>query len=211
MIEGIACVVLVGGESRRMGTDKASLDLNGRTMVERVIEVVRPLFKELYIGAHKDASLGEASGLPVIVDTLPGRGPALGVCAALEKATEEWVFVVSCDLPMLSAKLIEYLATLTEGVDAVIPLIAGRAQTTCALYSRACLVPLSERVATNDKGARSLTRFLEETEGLRVRYVDEEELKEIDSSMESFADIDTPEDLEEAEERLRSKEKDEDG
>lgn len=201
--------MLVGGESRRMGKDKASLDLAGKEMVERVIEVVRPLFRELYIGAHEDASLGEAYGLPVIIDSLPGRGPALGVCAALEEATEEWVFIVSCDMPMLSATLIEYLATLTEGVDAVVPFIGGkggRAQTTCAFYSRACLVPLSERIASGDKGARSLTRFLSETEGLRVRYVSEVELNEIDPSTDSFIDVDTPEELEEVEERLRRNE-----
>ncbi len=206
MIEGISCVVLVGGESRRMGVDKASLDLSGKAMVERVLYVVRPLFKDIYIGAHEESSLGEAYGLPVIIDTLPGRGPALGVCAALEEAGTEWVFIVSCDLPMLSAGVIEFLATLTEGVDAVVPLIEGRAQTTCAIYSRACLVPLAERVASGDKGSRSLTRFLEETEGLRVRYVTEVELTEIDSCVESFIDIDTPEDLEEAKERLRSRE-----
>ncbi len=211
MIEGIACVVLVGGESRRMGKDKASLDLAGKEMVGRVIEVVRPLFKQLYIGAHEDTSLGEANGLSVIIDSLPGRGPALGVCAALEEVTQEWVFIVSCDMPMLSAKVIEYLATLTEGVDAVVPLIAGRAQTTCAFYSRACLVPLSERIASGDKRARGLTLFLSETEGLRVRYVSEVELNEIDSSTDSFIDVDTPKELEEAEERLRSKEKHEDG
>jgi len=203
MIDDIACVVLVGGESRRMGEDKASLNLNGKAMVERVIEVVRPLFKLLYIGAHEDGSLYKASGLPVIVDTLAGRGPALGVCAALEEVSEEWVFIVSCDLPMLSAGVIKYLATLTEGFDAVVPLIGGRAQTTCAFYSRACLVPLSERVAAGEKGGRSLTRFLEETEGLRVRYVTEAELGEIDPSTDSFIDVDTPGELEEAEERLR--------
>jgi molybdopterin-guanine dinucleotide biosynthesis protein A len=206
MIDFIACVVLVGGESKRMGTDKASLVLDGTTLVERVIEVVRPIFKKVYIGAHEDSSSGEAYGLPVIVDTLPGRGPVLGVCAALEEAKEEWVFIVSCDLPMLSSKLIEFLATKTEGVDAVVPLIDGRAQTTCALYSRACLHPLSELVGSGEKGSRSLTRFLEETEGLRVRYVSEEELSKIDTDMESFADVDTPDDLEEAKERLRREE-----
>lgn len=206
MIDDIACVVLVGGESRRMGENKASVDLAGKALVERVLDVVRPLFSELYIGAHEESVSGKAYGLPVIVDTLPGRGPALGVCAALDKVSLEKVFIISCDLPMLSARVIEYLATLTEGYDAVVPMIEGRIQTTCAIYSRACLAPLEEQVSSNEKGARGLTRFLKETEGLKVRYVTEEELKSIEDSVESFADVDTPEDLEEAKERLRSRE-----
>jgi molybdopterin-guanine dinucleotide biosynthesis protein A len=206
MIEGVACVVLVGGESRRMGEDKARVDLAGKAMVERVLDVVRPLFKELYIGAHEDGLLCDAYGLPTVIDTLPGRGPVLGVCAALDKAREERVFVVSCDLPMLSAQVIEYLATQVEGVDAVVPMIGGRAQTTCAIYSRACLAPLEERLSSNEKGARSLNRFLEKTEGLKVRYVTEDELSKIDNDLESFVDVDTPQELLEAKRKLgRSK------
>ncbi len=206
MIDDIACVVLIGGESRRMGEDKASLDLAGKALVERVLDVVRPLFSEIYIGAHEESTLGKAYGLPVIVDTLPGRGPALGVCAALDKASAEKVFIVSCDLPMLSGRVIEYLATLTEGFDAVVPMVEGRIQTTCAIYSRACLAPLEERVSSTEKGGRSLARFLEETEGLKVRYVTEDELKSIENGVGSFADVDTPQDLEEAREKLRSRE-----
>lgn len=206
IIGDIACVVLVGGESRRMGEDKASADLAGKPLVERVLDVVRPLFAEIYIGAHEESASGELYGLPVIVDTLPGRGPALGVCAALDKVSLEKVFIVSCDLPMLSTEVIEYLAKESEGFDAVVPMIDGRAQTTCAIYSRACLAPLEERVSSNEKGGRGLTRFLEETEGLKVRYVTEVELKNIENSVESFVDVDTPEDLEEAKEKLgRSK------
>jgi molybdopterin-guanine dinucleotide biosynthesis protein A len=205
MIKGIACVVLVGGESRRMGEDKASLDLAGKAMVERVLDIVRPLFAELYIGAHEDSSLGDAYGLPTVIDSLPGRGPALGVCAALEKASVERVFVVSCDLPMLKREVVEYLTTMVEGAegfDVIVPRIDERAQTTCAIYSRACLAPLEERLSSNEKRARSLNRFLTETEGLKVRYVDAQELSSIEGGVESFADVDTPEDLKEAKQKL---------
>jgi molybdopterin-guanine dinucleotide biosynthesis protein A len=206
MIKGVACVVLVGGESRRMGEDKASVDLAGKALVERVLDVVLPLFAEIYIGAHEDSVLGDAYGLPTVIDTLPGRGPALGVCAALDKAKEEKVFVVSCDLPMLNGEVVEYLAAQVEGFDAVAARIGGRVQTTCAIYSRACLAPLEERLSTGGKQARSLARFLEETEGLKVRYVDEDELSMLDHGVESFIDVDTPEDLQEVSRKLgRSK------
>jgi molybdopterin-guanine dinucleotide biosynthesis protein A len=202
MIEKVACVVLVGGESRRMGEDKASVDLAGKALVERVLDVVRPLFKELYIGAHENGVLGNIYGLPTVIDTLPGRGPALGVCAALEKASVERVFVVSCDLPMLKGEVVEYLASQVDGFDVIVPRIDGRAQTTCAIYSRACLAPLEERLSSNEKRARSLNRFLTETEGLKVRYVDEDELSTIEGGIESFADVDTPQELKEAKQKL---------
>ena len=206
MINGIACVVLVGGESRRMGEDKARAELAGKALVERVLDVVRPLFSELYIGAHDDTALGDSYGLPTVIDTLPGRGPALGVCSALENARAELVFVVSCDLPMLSANVIEFLASKAEGFDVVVPRIDGRAQTTCAIYSRACLAPLEERLSTGEKKLRSLNRFLEETEGLKVLYVDEDELSLIDNGTQSFADVDTPQELAEAIQKVRRSE-----
>ncbi|MBE9531571.1 MAG: molybdenum cofactor guanylyltransferase [Proteobacteria bacterium] len=202
MIDKVACVVLVGGESRRMGEDKASVDLAGKALVERVLDVVRPLFNHLYIGAHTDSKLGDAYGLPTVIDTLPGRGPALGVCAALERAEEERVFVISCDLPSLNARVVEYLIEQADGFDVVAARIDGRVQTTCAIYSRACLAPLEERISTKEKGARSLNRFLEETEGLKVRYVDEQELKNIEGGIESFVDVDTPEELRVAKQKI---------
>lgn len=197
MIEGASCVVLIGGESRRMGTDKAAVELSGRKLLDHVLDAVLPIFDEVFIGAHDDdPSLIKTlpAGVRVVRDTLPGRGPALGVCSALEAAKNPWVFVVSCDVPMLSGGLVEALALLRENFDAVVPYVKGGPEPTCAFYSKTLLAPLKESVLA---GKRGLAYFLKEAEakGLNIRYADGEELKQADPGLLSFTDIDTPEDL----------------
>ena len=100
-------MVLVGGESRRMGEDKASLDLAGKALVERVLDVVRPLFAELYIGAHEDSSLGDAYGLAYGNRQPAGAWPgAWCMRGPREGQRGERLFVLSCDLPMLRAEVV---------------------------------------------------------------------------------------------------------
>lgn len=197
MIEGASCVVLIGGESRRMGTDKAAVELSGRKLLDYVLGAVLPLFGEVFIGAHDDNPLlfkTLPTGVRVVRDTLPGRGPALGVCSALEAAKNPWVFVVSCDVPMLSSGLVEALALLRDDNDAVVPYVNGGPEPTCAFYLKTLLTPLKESVL---EGKRGLSYFLKEAEakGLNIRYADGEELKKADPGLLSFTDIDTPEDL----------------
>ncbi len=196
MIEDASCVVLVGGESRRMGTDKALVELGGARLVERVLDVVMPLFSDVMIGAHKETGHVESlrPGVRVVTDFLEGRGPALGVASALSAAKSDWLFVISCDVPRLSGELVKTLAGMRSGVEAVIPVVDGRSQTMCAFYSSKCLTPLTERVK---EGRRSIDGFLKDTE-LPVRYVSEDELLDADPDLLSFMDVDTPEELEKA-------------
>lgn len=196
LIENSGCVILAGGESKRMGRNKAGAELVGRTLVERVAVTVRPLFDELYLSLNPEGYEITVDGFTVLPDTLSGRGPALGVCSALEKSKNEWVFIVGCDHPFLSATVVKYLSELREGHDAVVPVVKDKTQTICAFYKKSCLAPLKERV---ERGERGLMRFLKETDGLKIRYVDEASLLQADRELVSFIDVDTEEDLKKAE------------
>ena len=203
MIGEATCVVLVGGQSRRMGSDKASSTACGVSLLERVLDVVVPLFDEVLIGAHEEGLYGDKvrRGARVVIDSLPGRGPALGVSKALGEAKNPWVFVVSCDVPLLRPALVERLATFREGSDAVVPEAGGRAQTMCAFYSKNCLALLTRRI---EEGRRGLTAFLKEP-SLSVRFVTEAELKGADPALYSFMDVDTPGELERMEALIKEK------
>jgi molybdopterin-guanine dinucleotide biosynthesis protein A len=196
LIEDAACVILAGGESRRMGRNKAQAELVGRTLVERVALTVSPLFEERMLSLNPEGYQISVDGFTVLADTLPGRGPALGVCSALERSKEDWVFVVGCDHPFLSATVVKYLSELRDGHDAVVPVVKGKTQTICAFYKKSCLAPLKQRV---ERGERGLMRFLKESDGLKVRYVDEASLLQADRELVSFIDVDTEEDLKKAE------------
>jgi molybdopterin-guanine dinucleotide biosynthesis protein A len=201
LIEGVTCVILVGGESRRMGSSKARTELAGKAMLERVIAQVRPLFEEVIISTHKEHF--SFPGIKVVKDALPGRGPAIGLCSTLTKAQNPWVFVIGCDQPLVQPKLVQRLAALREGYDCVVPKVGGRVQSLCALYKKRCFLYLTERIL---RGERGLVSFLEETAGLRIRYVEEGELREADPELKSFMDVDTREELKEAEKILKNQE-----
>jgi molybdopterin-guanine dinucleotide biosynthesis protein A len=201
LIEGVSCVILAGGESRRMGTNKAHTELAGEAMLKRVLARVRHIFPEVIISTHDEPF--SFPGIPVIKDAITGRGPAVGLCTTLARARNPWVFLIGCDQPLVRPELIRYLAGLRDGYDTVVPEVSGRVQTLCALYKKSCLAPLTERIT---KGERGLAAFLRKTEGLRVRYVGEMELREADPGLKSFMDVDTREDLDEAEKILNSEE-----
>jgi molybdopterin-guanine dinucleotide biosynthesis protein A len=184
-----------------MGTNKASVELNGKAMLERVLERLGGIFTEVIISAHGDERYSYP-GIPVVTDALKGRGPAVGLCSALAVASNPWVFIVACDQPLVSPELARKLAGMREGFDCVVPRAGGKVQTTCAMYNRTCLHPLTERVK---KGSRGLVSFLRETP-LRVRYVEDGELRTADPELKSFIDVDTPEDVGKAEKIIKPKE-----
>jgi molybdopterin-guanine dinucleotide biosynthesis protein A len=203
ILNDLSCVILVGGESRRIGTDKARVELKGKKLFSHVFEKLAPLFNDIMIGAHDQEypidALGDIKGARFITDqgfASDERGPALGLCSALDAALNPWVFTVACDHPLIVPALIEYMATLKDNFDCVVPITGGKLQPLFALYNKNCLAPLGERIKNAEtKKGRSLYGFLKETKGLRVKYITEDEAKNIDPDLTSFIDIDTQEEL----------------
>jgi molybdopterin-guanine dinucleotide biosynthesis protein A len=184
-----------------MGSSKARVELAGKALLERVLAQVRPLFPEVIISTREEPF--SFPGIPVVKDEFSGRGPAIGLCSALARAHHPWVFVIGCDQPLVRPELVRYLAALRDSHDSVVPLVSGKVQTLCALYKKSCIPPLKTRIL---RGERGLVSFLRETEGLSVRYVDEGELRRADPGLKSFLDLDTREDLLEAERILKNQE-----
>lgn len=193
-ITDVTLVVLTGGESRRMGTDKSHVVFEGKPLVEHVLDELAPLFEEVLISAHDDNyDLPSVySGLPVITDDTLERGPAIGLRSALKHASNDYVFLISCDVPFVRSPLVRRLVELKDDFDSVAPVARGRVQTTFALYSKKCLSVISRRI---DEGRRGIVSLLKEEDSLNVRFVEEEELREADPGLKSFFDIDTPEEL----------------
>ena len=193
-IQGVSCVVLTGGESKRMGADKAYVQLAGRTLIERVLTTVTPLFDDVMIsGRDKTVKI---NGTRFVKDRHTGRGPAIGLCAAMQEARHPYLFVIACDMPFVLPRLIKFLASNPDGYDVVMPMCGGRPEPLCALYSKACLKALAGRV---ENGERGLVSFIENTPGLKVRRISEQELWKIDPDLRSFVDIDSSDALAEAE------------
>jgi len=195
MIADCTAIIMAGGESQRMGRDKANLVLGKQTLLQHVVSIVQPLFPQLLVSVREPRT---DIDLPQICDEYANAGPLAGLCAGLVQATTSWVFAVATDMPFVQTALIETLAQQRTGFQAVVPVVHGYPQPLAAFYSASCLEAIQGLLS--GPGKHSLRAALEQ---LNVRYVDESELLATDPGLRSFFDLDTPQDLAMAKQRER--------
>ncbi|MBI4278658.1 MAG: molybdenum cofactor guanylyltransferase [Armatimonadetes bacterium] len=194
-------IVLAGGQSARMGRPKALLEIGGRRLIDRVVEVLRDLFPEVILvtGAPEPYL---SLGLQIVPDALPERRSLVGVYSGLLATSGTHAFVCACDLPFLNGDLIRYMcALLGEQVsawDAVVPHCRGEHEPLHAVYGKGCLEAMRRTI---DAGRRNTAFFGE----VRVREVTEDEVARFDPRFLSFVNVNTPGEYEEAR-RIAAKE-----
>jgi len=131
----VEAFVLAGGHSRRMGRDKALIEWEGSTLIERALRSLQGVASQVRIvGDREDL----ARFAPVVFDTFPGSGPLGGIHAALASSTHDWNVFLPVDLPLLPAGFLTWMlqrVALTEAV-ATIPVAAGLMQPLCGVYHR---------------------------------------------------------------------------
>ncbi|MBI3933434.1 MAG: molybdenum cofactor guanylyltransferase [Acidobacteria bacterium] len=137
--------VLVGGQSRRMGRDKALLEFEGRPMLLRMADLLQPYVGQVTLLGSPARYSG--FGLPVLEDQSPGQGPLGALYTGLRNSTCDWNLFFACDLPHLSRRFVEILLKRARetSAQAVVPKAGERWQPLCAAYHRSCL-PLMEAV-----------------------------------------------------------------
>ena len=198
MIEDCTAIILAGGESKRMGQDKASIVLAGESLLNRAIANLQPLFDHIIISVREPQT---GISLPQICDKNTKRAPMVGIATALDKIETNWVFVVAVDMPFISADLIRFLAKKRGNKQVVVPMIDEHLQPLFAYYAKACLPAMQQQIVA---GNRSLRRFID---GLDSVIVPKEALEPFDSSLVSFLDLDSLKDLEYAENLLKKRQK----
>jgi len=133
-----ACI-LVGGESRRMGQNKAYLSFRGIPFVLSLIALLKDTFHELFL-VGKDFDLYGKLGIPFVQDRYPLQGAAVGVASALRAAQHEWLFVCAVDMPLIKLSMVSLMEHQIPSASShhlgVIPSIQGRLEPLCAFYHR---------------------------------------------------------------------------
>lgn len=185
MISDCTALILSGGNSRRMGQDKANLMLGDRSLLLHVATTLRPLFTNIVVSVRQPRT---GCDFRQVCDNPEHAGPLAGLAAGLAQVDTPWVFAVACDMPFITAQLIECLADFRAGFDAVVPVVGGHPQPMAAFYATHSLGTLREILEGNEP--HSLRALLAR---LQVRYVDEDEIQAQD--LNSFFDLDTPEDV----------------
>ncbi len=192
MIEDCTALILAGGDSRRMGQDKAALVLDGQTLLDRAIATMQQIFPKLIVSVRQPRGGVEQRQ---VCDEVTASGPLAGLAAALAQADTPWVFALACDMPFVSTAVVGQLARHREGCDAVVPVVGGYTQPLAAFYARSALDVMRTNLAGEDKSLRGVLNKL------KVAYVSEAELRECDPQLRSFFDLDTPQDLQAAREK----------
>ena len=186
----LTAIVLAGGRSRRMGTNKAllSLEPGGPPVVQSVVDTLGTVADEVLLSASDPAPYAFLD-LSTVPDMYPDTGPLGGIYSGLLAAQHQFSLVVACDMPFLSPELLRYMASLPREYDVLVPR-PEEPEPTHAIYSRACLPWIEEQLRA---GRYKITGWFDRA---RVRYLERDVLLQHDPELRSFFDTDTPEEWE---------------
>lgn len=184
----IAAIVLAGGKNTRMGgRDKAFLIVDGCTVFERTLAVLRQCFAHIIVVTNHPEKFAPYN-VEIATDELPSLGPLSGLHAGLGRIRAPRAFVVACDMPFLSPEPIRFLVSRAGNHDAVVPRWNGDIEPLHAVYAAALRPRIAEAVAA---GARAVRDLLP---GLQVDYVPEEVMRLVRGAEEALRNVNTPED-----------------
>lgn len=187
----LSAFILAGGQSTRMGADKAFLEFHGQSLLARALALARALTPEVLIVGERARF---AAFAPVVEDIYPGHGPLGGIHAALTASASELNLVLAVDTPLLTPALLRFLVEQARASAAVatVPRVAGGFQPLCAVYRPAfCEVA---QAALQQKRNKIDPLF----SLVPVRVLEEEELARFEFPPQMFDNLNTREDLERA-------------
>jgi molybdopterin-guanine dinucleotide biosynthesis protein A len=187
---GVSAAILAGGRARRFdGADKASLPIGDARIIDRQLAALSAVADDVRIVAN-DRDRYAGLGLRVIPDAVMDRGPLGGLYTALLDATHERVLVLACDLPFVTAALLQRLVAESgtgQEIDAVVPRSARGLEPLCALYRRRCAGVALARI---ERGELAVAALLAD---LRVHELGPEALAPYDDGS-LFENVNTPHD-----------------
>jgi len=185
----VTAFVLAGGRSTRMGTDKAFVTLDGRTLLARALDVARAVTPDIHIVGDRGKF---AAWAPVVQDEFPGCGPLGGIHAALRSSSCDLNAILAVDLPFVTPALLQFLIERARhSAEAIVsvPRTAHGWQPLCAVYRRE-FANLAE--AALQAGRYKIDALFDET---RVLAIGEDELRSSGFGVEVFRNLNTPQDL----------------
>ena len=189
----LTIAIQAGGGSQRIGSDKALLPLAGKPLIEHLLMRLDDLGDEILVTTNRPQDY-TFLGVRMISDPVPGLGSLHGLHTALDSARGRSVLVLACDMPFVSRPLLEHLVSLASRADVVVPRHEGHFEPLHALYDKqGCLPAIEAALAAGEK------RLISFYPHVRLLPVEGNDLSRLDPRGLSFFNINTLEDLTEAE------------
>ena len=190
-------IILSGGLSTRFnGQNKALIDIGGKRILDRLYAVFSDLFDEIILVTNNPMHFLEWD-LTIVTDLFPNRSSLTGIHAGLFYMKNPFAFFSACDTPFLKKELIEFLIKNIEpNIDIIMPQTTAGFEPLCAVYSKRCLKSAEDHLKANKLKIQWALR------SHRTKNIAENDLRQVDPELLSFFNINTPQDLEKAEEIL---------
>jgi len=187
-------IILAGGKSLRFGRSKALETIDGKSLIEWVVDRLTPLSREIIIVTSKGDCLTSlvvniALPLKIIADIYPGKGPLGGIYTGLTELSSSHAIIAGCDMPFLDVAFLDYMTQVSPLVDIVVPRIGEWVEPLCAVYSKNCLAPIYGLLQHNELRISELFNLT------KVKYVEEAEIDRFDPEHLSFFNINTQAEL----------------
>lgn len=200
-IRPLTAIILAGGKSSRIGSDKnkAILKLNKKCLIDIVISKLKHIVGDNII------IVGPPEKYPsykqVVPDLFNQRGLLVGLYSGLKSSTSRYNLVVGCDMPFLKVELLQYLRDKIDSSDIIIPhSTKSFIEPLCAIYSKDCLNIMERNIEAGILSIRRIFPYL------KVKYIKAKEIKRVDPELNSFFNINYKEDFVRAEELIKGNE-----
>lgn len=185
-VPALTGLVLCGGDSVRLGRDKALAPVGGAALVDRVVTRLRPVCATVLLAVGDDPGRLADRADGVVLDDPPGAGPLAGIAAGLAAAPAELVAVCGVDHPDIAPSLLVELGSLAQGRDAAVPVVDGWPQTLHAVWARRALPAVRRCLAEGRRSVRGALRALDWVAAERDVW------QPHDPGARFAADVDTP-------------------
>lgn len=159
MYSDITGVILAGGKSSRMGVNKALLQLGEQKIIERIVDLMRSIFSEVIIITNTPEEY-EFLNLSLFEDIYKWKGPLAGIHSALYHSQTEKVFVLSCDVPLMTKEMIEYIINYESNKPIKFCEAAGYHQPLVGVYSKKILNEINKFISEKEISDKSFHQFL---------------------------------------------------
>ena len=188
-------VIQAGGQSSRMGRDKGLLPFQGTTLIQYILGQLNRIGDETLIISNRPGDY-ENFGPTVYSDVIRDCGALGGIYSAVFYAKHDVCAILACDMPFINIPLLHHLINLAPGYDVIIPRLEPNEYTEPfrTVYRKKTCLPVIKRQL--DAGELKVSEFFDD---VKIRYVEKEELQRFDKNLISFTNINTPDDLESAE------------
>lgn len=189
MFSELSAILLCGGRSDRMGLNKGLIEWKGQPLIVRLAELLEELFGDVLLITGQERRYTELIDLPILKDKMEGLGPLGGIYTGLLASGNEHNLVAACDMPQVKPELLKLLVGEIDDSPLIVPQVGGFLEPLLAVYSKRCISKI-EHLFQLEK-----LKPLDLLELLPAKIIPEEKLRKVDPGLESFFNLNAPEDL----------------